>query len=166
MTPLDEAARNGHKEMVALLIDAGADYNQFKESPLYHASKHGHVDVVEVLLAKKAKVTSEGKDNLTPLEIAIKNGHESVFFYETLLASGIIVKLNFWRQLGVFVNLCEIRNHLESVNNIHIFIFYTLYKSDRSVYSRKITSYCSWLFNVLLGQLPRQLCRVISGRIL
>ncbi len=48
------------------------------QSPLYIAAKNGHADVVGVLMEKGAKVNISTKQNLTPLHIAVTNGFYDV----------------------------------------------------------------------------------------
>ena len=42
------------------------------------ASYLGHIDVVELLLAKGADVNAKGRDGFTPLHAAITDGHPDV----------------------------------------------------------------------------------------
>ncbi len=60
VTPLDEAAREGHRDAVAALVAAGAEINRADGSgrtPLFEAALQGHGDVVEFLVEKGADVT-------------------------------------------------------------------------------------------------------------
>ena len=53
------AAREGHIEIVTLLLDRGANINQAvpdDETALIQASAEGHIDVVKLLLERKADV--------------------------------------------------------------------------------------------------------------
>ena len=52
-TPLIMAARRGHKDIVQLLFESGADINQTDISglsPLHHAASKGEIDTVQLLI--------------------------------------------------------------------------------------------------------------------
>ena len=52
-TPLHYAAENGHEDIVALLMNAGADSakrDEDKRTPLHCAARQGHVKAIEKLL--------------------------------------------------------------------------------------------------------------------
>jgi ankyrin repeat protein len=86
---LAEAARNGHADLGALLLDAGAEPNVRDgqgRSPLYWAAATGHAEVVELLLARGADVHLGARSGDTPLVVAAQNGHERVV--QSLLEHG------------------------------------------------------------------------------
>lgn len=60
MTPLMYAAREGHADMVQILLDEGADVNKVcgKKTALTMAEENGHSDVIDLL--KEAAKKSEG----------------------------------------------------------------------------------------------------------
>lgn len=45
-------------------------------SALFEASKNGHAEVVEILLSKRADVNRDNKAGLLPIHVAAKNGHD------------------------------------------------------------------------------------------
>ena len=56
--------RNGHVEIVKLLLDKEADVNVADKeewTPLHVASENGHVEVVKLLLDKEADVNAADK---------------------------------------------------------------------------------------------------------
>jgi ankyrin repeat protein len=70
-------AQKGHKDIVALLIERGADIDAASDvgsTPLYIASQKGNVEVVEYLLRHGANVDAKFKGYYTPLYIACQNG--------------------------------------------------------------------------------------------
>ena len=73
------AARDGDKELLALLIAAGADVNKANEdgeTPLYRAIWDGHSECVKLLLAAPGiDVNKADKDGRTPLYRAACDGH-------------------------------------------------------------------------------------------
>jgi ankyrin repeat protein len=85
LTPLFQAALMGHKDMAELLLANGADVNsKGKEgsvwsgvTPLYIAACNGAAGVAQVLLAHGADPNAKGHDGLTPLQIAVKNHHDT-----------------------------------------------------------------------------------------
>jgi ankyrin repeat protein/L-ascorbate metabolism protein UlaG (beta-lactamase superfamily) len=81
MTPLHWAAYEGHHDVVAYLIDKGADVNVQKDNlstPLHGAAYHGHLAVVKLLLERNA--ASDGKNEMgyTPLLSASAAGHAEI----------------------------------------------------------------------------------------
>ena len=70
------AIEQGHHEVVAVLVQAGADVNrEFNGmSPLYKASERGHYEIVELLLQAGAD-RAMPYQNLTPLLTATQKGH-------------------------------------------------------------------------------------------
>merc|ERR1719281_2149073 len=61
-TPLQMAAKNGHKEAVKALIEAGADLDMVTvvgASALMLSASHGHKKIVNLLLESKADTSSK-----------------------------------------------------------------------------------------------------------
>ena len=80
-TPLCEAAGSGHKEVVLLLLDSGAEPDKgdlFDVTALLRAAKHGHTNVVKLLMDKGADPNAGDKYGWTPLNYAAMNGQTSV----------------------------------------------------------------------------------------
>jgi ankyrin repeat protein len=88
--PLAIACDRGHKEIVALLLDRGADVNYFNPKwgwrPIHEAAAGGHVEIVRMLLDHKADVNVKIKEGLTPLFMAAARGRRPVV--ELLLTRG------------------------------------------------------------------------------
>jgi len=75
-TPLIWAAYRGYAEIVKLLLDAGADFNERDDdgqTALIGAAISGHAEIVKLLIEKGADVNIEDKYNKTALDYAEKD---------------------------------------------------------------------------------------------
>ena len=68
-SPLVIAIKNGNKEIVALLLEKGADKASY--DPLHVASKFGQDEIIELLIEKGANINAVDINNSTPLHTAI-----------------------------------------------------------------------------------------------
>lgn len=86
---LTDASARGHTGVVKVLLGKFPELvhhtSPVGDTPLYHASRNGHVDTVRALLDFGASSTS-GPDGTTPLQIASLFGHKQVV--EMLLQAG------------------------------------------------------------------------------
>ena len=77
-TPLHGAARNGHKEIIKILADNGANvYAKARNGrqPIHWAAIHNQADVVDVLVKKlNADIDAKDDHKESPLQLAITNG--------------------------------------------------------------------------------------------
>ncbi|XP_064088826.1 protein TANC2-like isoform X6 [Macrobrachium nipponense] len=81
---LGVCAHQGHTEMVALLIEFGADVNQTNSegvTALGLAAARGHCDVVRLLVQANASLTMKDKQNQTPMVQAAAAGHLNAVGY-------------------------------------------------------------------------------------
>lgn len=77
-TALHDAAKGGHADVCALLIDAGAKLeaiNKHTYTPLHLASRAANSQAALLLVAKGANVRALGREQSTPLHFAAKAGH-------------------------------------------------------------------------------------------
>jgi ankyrin repeat protein len=81
-TPLLDAAREGHVEVVKVLLDAGADpritdTGNMKSSPAHKAAYMGHAEVARLLVGHpRLELNAQGAYNgFTPLHDAVWHGH-------------------------------------------------------------------------------------------
>jgi len=80
-TPLHWASFKGHKAVVALLLEKGADINALNKdgrTPFMMAAGFGQQDVVELLLKKGAETAFKDKNGKTALDYASGRGHKAV----------------------------------------------------------------------------------------
>ena len=89
-TPLMKAAKQGHLEVVKLLIENKADFerkNEGKVNALFMACKSGHLEIVQRLIEIGSNIHCECTfDKITPLTAASEFGHSKVA--ELLLQNG------------------------------------------------------------------------------
>ena len=78
-TPLHYACRDGHLDLVRLLLEARADVearNKDNETPLHQACLHGHPATARLLLLDHgANVQTWSSNNSTPIHLACLYGH-------------------------------------------------------------------------------------------
>jgi ankyrin repeat protein len=89
-SPLCQAAVNGHKDVVNVLLEAGAELevkDSLGQTPLYLAAKKGHEAVISVLLEAGAEFDVANNFGWTALGWAVEGGHETVV--KLLLYSGV-----------------------------------------------------------------------------
>jgi ankyrin repeat protein len=87
--PLSHAARNGHPEMVDLLLARGAPIdarNLAGATALYFAAERGRVAVAQRLIERGAEVKLTGRSGLSPVAAAAYAGSDAIV--EMLLAHG------------------------------------------------------------------------------
>ena len=88
-TVLYNASKNGHSEVVSMLLKAKADPSIAESdgwTPLMIASQNGHKDTVDLLIDAKADINVQNNNEATALYIACQNGHSEV--------SSILLKAN------------------------------------------------------------------------
>lgn len=75
--PVHAAADRGHTQVVALLVDKGADlHGQTNEgiTPLHLAARGGHSGTAKLLISLGADANAATSNGLTPLHIAVQEG--------------------------------------------------------------------------------------------
>ena len=105
-TALIWASRNGKTEIVAMLVEKGADVNatdNWGYTPLLLASRYGHKEIVAMLVEKGADVNTEVQAQMTALLWATIAGHKDVV--EILL-----------QQPGIQVNAADMWGRTPLVN--------------------------------------------------
>ncbi|XP_067680001.1 inversin-like [Haliotis asinina] len=95
MTPVMEAARCEHRDVVELLLSRGADVSlvdMYGDSTLHWACNGGDVGTMELILSKgMVDVNHRGAGSRTPVMEAARQGHRDVV--ELLLSRGADVSL-------------------------------------------------------------------------
>lgn len=89
LTALHSAARLGHIEIMALLVDKGVDANitgSNRETPLHSAASARRKDAAAWLIEKGAEVDARNKAGYTPLIFAVMGGYSDLT--ELLLQEG------------------------------------------------------------------------------
>jgi ankyrin len=81
VTPLQVACQLGKKEIVELLLSAGAKVKEIDLelcTPLHKAAQYGQIEVVQLLLSHKAMIDAKESSGMTPLFLAAFYGHTEV----------------------------------------------------------------------------------------
>jgi ankyrin repeat protein len=106
-TPLQAAVRTGAREIVARLLDHGADPNLETRkwmAPLALACQQGDLSIVELLVNRGARVNPMHRTrHPTPIETAAWYGHENVVAF--LLERGANPDSVFARDIGSLVRI-------------------------------------------------------------
>lgn len=90
-TPLHLAVRQNHRNVMDLLLDAGATVNCVNgdhESPLHGAAEHGNLAVINLLLQQGARPNDVDKNGRTPLHKALACPNPQIEIVRSLLAAG------------------------------------------------------------------------------
>lgn len=95
-SPLLWATRNGHEDVIKLMIEANADLEvRDKEegaTPLIWAARKGYKNVVNLLLERGGEINAKDNRGRTPLSLAALHKHGSIM--QLLLNKGGIVDVN------------------------------------------------------------------------
>jgi ankyrin repeat protein len=114
-TPMHIAAREGHADILSLLIEHGTDVDGWdaSQTPLHRASYYGRVEAGQCLLDRGADINARTSNNLTPLCLVAFMSHDDVEFARMLLRHRARIEVpeeNLWPPLH-----CAVRK-----NNIQI----------------------------------------------
>ncbi|HEV2547810.1 MAG TPA: ankyrin repeat domain-containing protein [Stellaceae bacterium] len=96
------AAGDGDLETVKRLLQQGADLNAFDDlgwTPLIHAAKRGHVDVVRCLLAAGAQVDARDEARAGNTALAEVAAECSLEMAKALVEAGADPRIPGWAQL-------------------------------------------------------------------
>ena len=102
--PISVAARSGHLDTVAFLLERGANINTVgtgRDTAITSASMNGHLNLVEFLLDKGADITAGRTGDGTPIREAALAGHLKVV--QLLLARGANIEADgrgYWTPLS------------------------------------------------------------------
>lgn len=80
--PVHKAVSSNQLEVLALLIELGADVNvtdKFGETPLHDAAGFGYIEAARILLDEGADANALSEGEATPLIAAATNGRDDVF---------------------------------------------------------------------------------------
>ena len=83
-TALMNAAERGHRKIVELLLEKGADVDLRRGCPgwqaIHLATYFGHLDVIKLIAKSHPEVLNARTNRLdeTPLDIAIRKGHTNI----------------------------------------------------------------------------------------
>jgi ankyrin repeat protein len=80
-SPLHWAAIDGHREVVELLLDRGAEVNgrtTFGNTPLHLASRAGRLEAAKLLIDRGADIHASTNTGITPLSEATTSGHADI----------------------------------------------------------------------------------------
>jgi outer membrane protein assembly factor BamB len=112
MIPLHWAALNGHKDIVELLIQKGADVNAGPQTPLLFACQRGKKDVIELLISKGADINVKNNSGQMPIHFLARDGYTDIV--ELLIAKGADVNVKD-RWIWTPLHYACWRNHKETV---------------------------------------------------
>lgn len=94
-SPLHCAVKAGHRDMVAMLLQAGANphvQDSLRKTPLHFAAQHGNLDIIGLLIEKGGNTDAQDYLGRTPAHIAAIYGYEDmVQLYST---ADVLVKDN------------------------------------------------------------------------
>ena len=93
-TPLHWACREGHRQIVDLLISRGARLNVTNmgdDVPLHNAAQNGHLDIIKKLIQQKCNVNVVNEHGNSPLHYACFGQY--AVCCEELVASGALVSI-------------------------------------------------------------------------
>ncbi|KAL9957509.1 hypothetical protein ACROYT_G039148 [Oculina patagonica] len=78
------AIKHGHKEIVELCLESGADISKAQEDfsmPIHLVCSQGNLEIAKLLVNNGAKIESEDGNGLTPLQRASLDGHVPIIQY-------------------------------------------------------------------------------------
>ncbi|KLJ06231.1 hypothetical protein EMPG_10341 [Blastomyces silverae] len=103
-TPLCYAAGSGHRSVVELLLEKGAELNHSDAkgySPLLRATGMGHTQIVKLMLERRADPNTETDLKYTPLLVAAEQGHANLL--ELLLRKNADPNLKtYWGETALY----------------------------------------------------------------
>ena len=128
-TPLYESVGTGNKEIVSILIKAGAkidvDGDEYNGPPLVYAASRGDVDVMKLLIEKGGNINIQHKKDRsfdTPLHAASKNEKDKAIEFLVDREADLTIKNNFKKPLDIIAEKYvevpgkAIRQHQKSVD--------------------------------------------------
>ncbi|XP_067661926.1 ankyrin repeat domain-containing protein 50-like [Haliotis asinina] len=106
------AAENGHKDVVELLVDKGADLSLVDETAdnvLHCACRGGDAGVVKYILSKnRVDIDRRGLHELTPIMMARRCKHKEVV--ELLLSKRADGSLRYYNHINMLLSACKKRD--------------------------------------------------------
>nr|VZI28361.1 unnamed protein product [Spirometra erinaceieuropaei] len=115
--PLIEAAKDGHTDVVRLLLQYGASVSQVSSNgytALHYAATNGHLDCVRLLLQYKSPLEVQNENGHTPLMEAASNGHIEVA--RCLIEHGAYINTYSTEFKESALTLASYKGHADMVN--------------------------------------------------